>query len=479
MAATPSFPSIIEIAMFVKARLRACWILYGAVFLSAYAEAGQENVSDTARVAAQLRDSALRDTFAYEFLRELTTRFGARPAGSESANAATAWGADVLRSAGLKKVAIEHFPLKRWSAEHTTVQVVHPQRQSLVATMLGGSFIDEPVEADIAFFPSYKDFLAASPGTVSDKIVVIGEALTRTPGGDAYAARVAERSLGPLEARRRGAKAFVMRSLSTNPGRFASSGATTWSSADTAVPSFSLSPPDALQLERLSRSGPVRLRVASQVSIADATAGNLVAEVIGTRRPDRPVVIAAHLDSWEQGTGAIDDGFGLAVVTAAARLIANLPVPPQRSIRVIWFGAEEVSQPAPVGDFPAARAYARQHRDELGKFLIAGESDWGGGRIESLSLPAGAAWADIAARVGPVLLPLGITLERSVVKTGGPDISILQQAGVPAFRLNQNATSLFDVHHNPDDVFEQVDADALNQNVAAWAALVWMLANGD
>jgi len=441
-----------------------------------HAESTRGFASDTTRVASQLRDSGLHDGFAYEFVRELTTRFGARPAGSENANAAISWGADVLRSAGLRNVTIERFPLQGWRAENTTVEVVLPQRQLLVATMLGGSFMSEPVEADMAYFPSYTDFLMASPGAVAGKIVVVGQELQRTRSGAAYSAMVSARSLGPSEARKRGAKAFVMRSLSTSPGRFASSGATAWAGPDT-VPSFSISPPDTLQLERLSRMGPVRLRVGSSVKVTEASSGNLVAEVTGTHEPDRFVVIAAHADSWEQGTGAIDDGFGLAVVTAAVRLIAQLPVPPRRSIRVIWFGAEEVSQPAPVGDFPAARAYASQHRDEVQRFLIAGESDWGGGRIESLSLPANRVSSDIAAQIGPVLRPLGISLERSAVKTGGPDISILQNAGVPAFRFNQDATNLFDVHHNPDDVFERVDADALKQNVAAWAAWVWMLAN--
>ena len=441
-----------------------------------FAESRQALPPDTTLVASQLRDSASHDGFAYEFLRELTTRFGARPAGSENANAAMSWGANVLRSAGLRNVTIERFPLKHWRAENTTVEVVLPQRQALVATMFGGSFITEPVEADMAFFPSYTDFLMASAGTVAGKIVVVGQELQRTRSGEAYTALVSARGLGPSEARKRGAKAFVMRSLSTSTGRFASSGATAWAGPD-AVPAFSISPADTLQLERLSRIGPVRLRVASRVTVTDASSGNLVAEIAGAREPDRPVVIAAHLDSWEQGTGAIDDGFGLAVVTAAVRLIAQLPVPPRRSIRVIWFGAEEVSQPAPVNDFPAARAYASLHRDELQRFLIAGESDWGGGRIESLSLPTSAISSDIAAQVGPVLLPLGISLERSAVQTGGPDISILQKGGVPAFRFNQNATNLFDVHHNPDDVFERVDADALKQNVAAWASLVWILAN--
>jgi carboxypeptidase Q len=466
VADTRSFPLIIEIAMRARQSLLflALGMICAATILPAHAESSQHVSSETTRIASRLRDSALHDEFAYDFLLELTTRFGARPAGSESAHAATIWGAEVLRSARLKQVTIERFPLKRWSAERTRVQVVSPQCQSLVATILGGSFIAQPVEAEMAFFATYADFLAASPGTVADKIAVIGQGLQRTRNGDAYVTMVSQRTLGPTEARKRGAKAFGMRSLSTSSARFASSGATTWASEGTAVPAFAISPSDALQLERLSRMGPVRLRVASQVTVTDASAGNLLAEVTGTEKPDRPVVIAAHLDSWEQGTGAIDDGFGLAVITAAARLIAQLPVPPRRSIRVIWFGAEEVSQPPPVNDFPAARAYANQHRDELDEFLIAGESDWGGGRIESLSLPAGAAESDIAIQVGRLLRPL-------------PDISILQQAGVPVFRFNQDATDLFDVHHSPDDVFERVNKSTLDQNVAAWAALVWVLAN--
>jgi len=429
-------------------------------------------------VAMKLRDSALQDPFAYDFLRELTTRFGARPAGSESATAAGRWGERILQEAGLKNVTQEKFLLKRWTAQNVKVQILQPGSQSLVSTLLGGSLISGPVEGTMAYFPTYTAFLASPPGESRDKIVVIGQELRRTADGSDYVAMVPERSKGPAEAKSRGALGFVIRSLATHSNRLASSGSTSWASHGT-VPAFAISAADAEQLQRLGQLGPVRLKLDATTQQSDVSAGNVIAIIPGSDSMADPVVISAHLDSWEQGTGAIDDGFGLATVTAAARLIAQLPIAPRRTIRVVWFGAEEVSQPPPVNDFPAARAYAARHQSELEKYAMVGESDWGGGRITSLSLPAGAASRSVGDQAAPILKPLGIAIEVDPVKIAGPDIAVLQKTGVPAFRLNQDATGFFDTHHNANDIFDQVDNQALKQNVAGWVAWIWLLANSD
>jgi carboxypeptidase Q len=427
-------------------------------------------------IASRLQDRASMSNDAYALVSELTTRFGPRPAGSASELAAAQWGVQRLRAMGFENVALESFPLQRWMPGATHVQVVGSSLQHLVATPLGGSPPAVGIDAEAVVFSTYAQFLQSTTTTLAGRIAVVVEPLKRTADGSGYATLVEMRSKGPHEAAQRGAIAFVMRSLATHLDRFANSGAT--QIADNIVPSFAISPPDAEQLVRLAASGKLHLRLDSTAETSAGCSQNVVAEIVGREPHDDPVLIGAHLDSWEQGTGATDDGFGIAVVTAASKLIADLPMRPRRTIRVVWFGAEEVSQPPPVNDFAGARAYLARHAAELPMYTIAGESDWGAGRIVSLSPPPGPGGIRLARESEPVLARLGIRIMPLRVK-GGPDIAILQQAGVPAFRLNQDASGLFDVHHGPNDVLERIDTRDLNQNVAAWAALLWLLADSD
>jgi carboxypeptidase Q len=202
---------------------------------------------------------------------------------------------------------------------------------------------------------------------------------------------------------------------------------------------------------------------------------------VGRDRPEEIIVIGGHVDSWDLSPGALDDAAGIGITTAAALLIAELPVRPRRTIRLVWWGAEEVSQPAPVGGLAGARFYAetQNERGEIGNHVIASESDFGAGAIYSLSLPAGMAGTDLSREATRVLAPLGVHFDAAPALGGGPDVIPLVQLGVPAFRLNQDGSDYFDVHHTPDDVIERIDPANLDQNVAAWAALLWLIAESD
>jgi carboxypeptidase Q len=208
---------------------------------------------------------------------------------------------------------------------------------------------------------------------------------------------------------------------------------------------------------------------------------NVVGEVVGRERSGEVIVIGGHLDSWDLGTGAVDDAAGIGITTAAARLIAELPVRPRRTIRVVWWGAEEVSQPSPVGGLAGARFYAesRDRAGEIPRHVIASESDFGAGRIYSFGLPAGMAGTDLHREAMRVLAPLGIHFDPEPARGGGPDVVPLAQLGVPTFRLYQDGSDYFDVHHTADDVIERIDPAQLDQNVAAWAALLWLIAESD
>jgi carboxypeptidase Q len=427
--------------------------------------------------AAQLRDRALAGNIAYEIVEQLTT-MGPRLAGTEAEHRAAAWGAEYLRRQGFENVRIEPFPLLVWRRGREEARIVGPQPQPLVVTMLGGSPATPAagIEAEAVLFETFEALLAAAPGSLAGKIAVVLQETPRTQTGAGYGSTSPVRFQGPTEAAARGAVAFLLRSLGTHEHRFAHTGATRI--AEGTIPSFAMSPPDAEQLVRVASGGTVRLwLLGTPPAPVQGHSQNVLAEVRGRERPEDVIVIGGHIDSWDLGTGALDDAAGIGITTAAAKLIAELPRRPRRTIRVVWWGSEEVSQPD--GGLPGARAYADSRGDEIARHVIASESDFGAGPIYSLSLPAGMADSELRREAMRVLAPLGIFFDAEPARGGGPDVVPLVQRGVPAFRLNQDGTDYFDFHHTPDDTIERIDRRHLDQNVAAWAALLWLIADSD
>jgi len=213
--------------------------------------------------------------------------------------------------------------------------------------------------------------------------------------------------------------------------------------------------------------------------VPDAHSQNVIAEVRGRERPQEVVLLGAHLDSWDQGTGAIDDGTGTAIITAAAKLIRDLPHRPRRTVRVVLFGSEEVAQPTAPGGTFGGHWYARNHQAELANHVLAGESDFGTDHIYSFALPVAAAHSEFAKTLLRVLTPIGVLSSERPPADVGADIGASVEAGVPGFQLSQDGMRYFDVHHTADDTLDKVDREQLHQNVAAWAALVWLAADGD
>jgi carboxypeptidase Q len=430
--------------------------------------------------AVELRERALAGNIAYEIVGGLT-RMGPRLAGTPAEHRAAAWGAARMRALGFENVRVEEFPLRVWTRGEERGEIVAPYPQPLVVTLLGGSPGTPPggVEAEAVLFATWQDLLDAETGSLAGRIAVVLQETPRTQTGSGYGSTSPIRSAGPAEAAARGAVAFVVRSLGTHDHRFAHTGATR---LGVEIPSFAMSPPDAEQLVRVARSGPVRLRLVGTVpEPVQGHSQNVIGEVVGRERPQEVIVIGGHLDSWDLGTGALDDAAGIGITTAAARLIAQLPVRPRRTIRVVWWGAEEVSQPAPVSFLAGARFYAESQAGlgTIRDHVIASESDLGAGLIYSFNLPAGQAGSELAREATRVLAPLGIHFDAEPARGGGPDVVPLVQLGVPAFRLNQDGTDYFNYHHTADDVIERIDPAALDQNVAAWAALLWLIADSD
>jgi len=433
-------------------------------------------------IVGELRDKAMRgDSVAWDFVSELTTRIGPRPAGSPAERAAAEWSAKKLKSLGFENVRIEPFPMTAWVRGTETAQITAPSPQPVVAGALGGSPATPPggIEGDLALFATLDDLKAASPGSLTGKIAMITRQMPPTQDGSGYGASSASRRDGPTEAAHRGAIGFVVRSLATGGNRFAHAGAARYDGARFPIPAFAVSEPDADQILRLTQLGEkVRLRLTSTASyVPNAMSQNVVADIRGSERAGEVIVLGAHLDSWDLGTGAIDDAAGLAIITGAARLIAQAPRKPKRTVRVVFYGSEEVSQPGPIP--LGGESYPKEHQAEIASHVIAGESDFGADRVYSVSLPAGTFATPFGATLTRVLAPIAVVPSTQPPGSGGSDTAPLEKLGVPIFLLNQDGTKYFDVHHTANDTLDKIDRAALSQNVAAWVSLIWLAADSD
>jgi Zn-dependent M28 family amino/carboxypeptidase len=427
-----------------------------------------------AQVAAALRDRALTDTTAWNVLESLTTEIGPRPAGSAGMARAKDWAVAKFTALGFKNIKVEEFAKPSWARGEESAEIVGPYPFKLSIIGLGGT-VPTPAEgitAPIVVFPSYADLLAAPEGSLAGKIAVVNQPMVRAQDGAGYGPAGLIRRSGASEAAKRGAVAFLMRSASTSGNREPHTGGMRYADGVAKIPAAALGIPDADQLERLAKRGPVSVKLKLDSSISTTTVSwNISGEIVGSEKPDEVIVIGGHLDSWDPGTGAIDDGSGVAITTAAAKLIGDLPQEPRRTIRVVMWGSEETGG--------SGAAYAAAHKDELSRTVIAGESDLGADSIYSVQLPAGALADPAFAALPSLFAPLKIIISRDPATDGGSDTEEIKAAGVPVFTLNQDASRYFDLHHSADDTLDKVDPLQMNQNVAAWAALLWLIANSD
>ncbi len=432
-----------------------------------------ENADTPVAMAERLAHAAQSDDWGYRFLESLTTDIGQRLAGTEAEARAADWVAVRLKQAGLD-VHTERFPMTAWIRGVETAEVVKPTPQRLVLTALGGSVATPPggIEAEVAVFPTYAALLAAAPGSLAGKVAVVTEHTVRAEDGIGYGAANPIRRAGPSEAARRGAIAYLHRSLGTDTHRLAHTGALNYLAGVPRIPAAALANPDADLLERLAQRGPCTIHLTlTPTERPDAQSITVVGEIKGREKPDEVVLIGAHLDSWDLGTGAIDDGAGDAIVANVGRLIAALPRHPRRTVRVVLFGAEEM-------DYSGA-AYAKAHAGEAAQIVVAGETDFGARPIFEARLPGDTAKGPFGDSFGRVLPWLRVVLSRDPARRGGSDIVGLQQAGVPVVSLQQNGWDYFDIHHTADDTFDKVDAAELAQNAAVWAAFTYLAAETD
>jgi len=293
--------------------------------------------------------------------------------------------------------------------------------------------------------------------------------MARAQDGSPYGPVGAIRRNGPTIASQKGAAAILIRSVGTDNHRNPHVGSQTWKEGAVSIPALALANPDADQIERILKRGKpveVALRTTSRMD-GKRPSGNVIAEVPG-RDPSLPIVlVGGHLDSWDLATGAIDDAAGVAITTTAAKHIMDAGRP-LRTIRIVWFGAEEIGLLGGID-------YRERHKNE--KHHVLAESDFGADRVWRFQTSVADAALPRMKPIVEALAPLGIVPGGRNGDAGGSDITAIQVLGVPVLALNQDGTRYFDIHHSPDDTLDKIDPEQLRQNVAAWTAMLSVVAN--
>ena len=460
-----------------RAHSAAAVVLALLTSLSVVAQQPAEAVGLTASSiehARTLRDRALGGTMAWDIVEALTTEVGPRLAGSESEARARDWAVQRLERMGFANVRIEPFEIPGWRRGEESAALLAPFPQPLSITALGGSVAtpEEGIEAELVAFPSLQALRAAEPGSLAGRIAYVSHAMQRTQDGSSYSHYGELRRVGASVAAEKGAQAILIRSIGTDNHRFPHTGQMRYAEAVPQIPAAALSNPDADQIERvLQRELPVRVRLLLRPqSSPGAPSGNVIAEIVGRERPEEIVIIGGHLDSWDLGTGAIDDGAGVAITTAAAKMILDSGKRPRRTLRLVLWGAEEVG-------LLGGHEYLRAHREQLAQHVIGTESDFGAERIWKLTAQVSPAGQTVVDLMAELLAPLGIAPGDMDTAGAGPDLIPMVEAGLPSLRLVQNGMDYFDLHHTHDDTLDKIDPVALDQNVAAYVVFAWLAAD--
>jgi Zn-dependent M28 family amino/carboxypeptidase len=420
-------------------------------------------------LAGRLFEAVEREGQAWERLAHLTDRIGPRLSGSPGAEAAVRWTAERLAADGLA-VRTEPILVPTWVRGLESAELLAPVAQRLAVTALGGSdpTPEAGIAAEVVEVASFEELAALPEGRVAGRIVLFNRAIADA-GFQGYSAVAPLRTRGAVEAAKRGAVAALVRSLGTLSARLPHTGAMSYGAALPRIPAAAIAAEDAELIHRLLAAGDVvRLRlVLGCRTLPDAPSANVVADLPGRERPEEIVLIGAHLDSWDLGTGAIDDGAGVAMVMEALRLLKASGLAPRRTIRGVLFMNEE-------NGLRGGRGYAEAHAAELPRHVAAVEADSGAGALQGIAVTVGEGGLARLRALAPLLRPAGA--EPVTSPGGGADIGPLREQGVPVIGMRQDAARYFDWHHTAADTLDKVDRAELARNSAAMAVLAWALA---
>ena len=464
--------------------IRTLILLAGSCLALSTAQAQTHVTADMTDTAAQLRTAAMKTDIGFDIVESLTTEVGQRLAGTDAEARARDWAVDLFEEHDFENIRIEPFDVRLWEREVETAEITTPFPQKFYLTALGNS-VSTPrggVEAEVVRFATLADLRAAPENSLDGKIVFVDQKTIRAQDGAGYAFTVAQRSAAPIEGAKRGAIAALIRSVGTSSHRFPHTGGMTYEDGIPKIPVAALSAPDADQLSRAIALDDVTVKLIIRVRNGGGTSpnwngpptqmapsGNVIAEIIGRERPEEIVLLGAHLDSWDLGTGAIDDGAGVGIVVGAAKVLKDvLKEPPRRTIRIVLFGSEEVGL---IG----AKAYTDKYQADLSNHIIAAESDFGAGQIWRFDTFIDESKRPAAREIQAAMAPLGVTPGTNRA-FGGPDLRFMRAAGVPIAGLQQNGWDYFDLHHTPNDTLDKISPEDMRQNVASYAVFAYLAA---
>jgi carboxypeptidase Q len=416
--------------------------------------------------ATRILAAARADQKAWARLTEMTDTFGHRLSGSAALEAASRWAAEEMRKDGLENVRLDPVKVPHWVRGRESAELVSPFPGELVMLGLGNSVGTPPegIEAEVLVVRSFPE-LAARSAEAKGRIVLFNAPFTH------YGDSVRYRSDGPSQAARHGALAVLIRSVGPSGLRTPHTGVLAYAEDAPRIPAAALAAEDADRLQRLAARGRrlvVRLRMEAHF-LPDADSANVVAELRGRERPDEVVVLGGHIDSWDVGTGAMDDAGGCIVTWHAVSLLKELGLRPRRTLRVVLWTNEENGQ-------RGGTAYRDRYADALRGHVLALESDSGVFRPTGFGFSGNARARATVQEIASLLAPIGAT---QIGSSGyGVDIApMVEAAGIPAMSLQVQGEKYFLYHHTPADTVERLDPEEVALNVAALAVMVYAVAD--
>jgi len=426
-----------------------------------------------------IKSAALTDDYAYHQLQHLTENIGPRLSGSPQAEAAVNYVAAELKQLGLD-VELEKVTVPHWVRGAETADLVeYPGQaqganQKVVLTALGGSTSTpaDGLTAEVVVVNNFEELKSLGREKISGKIVLFNEVFDKQKAAAglsfiSYGEAVRYRGAGPKAAADLGAAAALVRSVGNADYRLPHTGF----SAPAGIPAAAVTAEDAMLVADLAAQGKVRMHLTlTPQKLPDVTSYNVIADLKGSEHPEQIVVVSGHLDSWDLGTGAIDDGAGVVVAMEAAEILQKLQLRPKRTLRVIaWMDEESGSA--------GSEAYTKNHTNDFPRHVAAIESDSGAAHPLGFSVRMSAPAAELLRPVTNVLESFGATALQPSPYPPGADIATMSENGVPALGLEQDGRTYFDYHHSAADTLDKVVPAELRENAAAMAVMAYALTN--
>lgn len=430
----------------------------------------------------RLQQAALTTDYAYRQVAHLSNNIGPRLTGSAQAAKAVEYVASELKTIGCE-VQLERVMVPHWvRGEETAALVQFPGQaanttQKIVLCALGPSVATPPngIEAEVIVVRNFDELKSLPREKVAGKIVLFNypfdkQMAAEGRGGEAYGEAVVYRADGPTAAARQGAVGCLIRSVGGADYRLPHTGQTDYANDAPKIPAGAVTVEDADLIADLVRQEPVRLKlVLTPQTLPDIESANVIADIKGSEHPEQVIVVSGHLDSWDLGTGAIDDGAGVAVSMEAANLVQKLHLKPKRTIRVIAWMNEE-------NGLAGSKQYAKDHEKEWMNHFAAMETDGGADHPLGINIKARPEVKKMFAPIAAILQGSGAGM-LNLVEHCGADIGPMEKAGVPAFSPIQDSRFYFNYHHTAADTLDKIVPKELAENAAVVAVLAYALAN--